>query len=344
LFFLFFYSLLPSFSICLRGWAMETPAEFERLLDGLHEWRDVQGVVRTTFHALCDVAHEQTKAVRDVERKLGEVYDELMAKVGQKADAASLRSAEATAHEARTTAELAAKRVEEEVVCARDAQKVEADDMQALRASLTELRVALERQRADVQLRVAGLEAGLVRLATECSTGEAERELADSSAVQQQEVNELRSAIEEKATPAQLQEIVREAWHTEEGHIARIQRICDSKVSAGELAAVAALAEGKASISDLDAVVQHQVSRRLGLLITEQQLLGKNDVASIADAVGSDLREQLRGCEHRLDELGRRQQRMSVATDSIRTDLRMIDAAKLERAEAEALVAGALGE
>ncbi|CAE7569875.1 THUMPD3 [Symbiodinium microadriaticum] len=41
------------------------PAAVERILGGLHEWRDVQGVIRTIFQALCDVAHAQSNAVRE---------------------------------------------------------------------------------------------------------------------------------------------------------------------------------------------------------------------------------------------------------------------------------------
>ncbi|CAE8724321.1 unnamed protein product, partial [Polarella glacialis] len=64
------------------------------------------------------------------------------------------------------------------------------------------------------------------------------------------------AAVEDKATVAQLKEIVREAWTREEGHLARLQKLCESKVSAGDFASLAAVAEGKASLADVDAAVQ----------------------------------------------------------------------------------------
>merc|ERR1719323_1145058 len=105
-----------------------------QLLGGLHEWRDVQGVVRTTFQALYDVAHAQSDAVREVEQRIGEAHDELLAAVGRKAESAELRAALAAANDARAVADLVAQRVEEEVRSALEAQRAVASESQALRA------------------------------------------------------------------------------------------------------------------------------------------------------------------------------------------------------------------
>jgi len=323
-----------------RGPAMDV----DRLLGGMHEWRDVQGVVRTTFQALCDVAHVQSQAVREVERRLTEVHDQLSAAMGRKADTAALRNAEAVADDARATAQLLAKRVDEEVECSMDARKLACEEAQNLRASLAELRVAVERQRMETQQWRTGLESGLARLASEyAGAGRVAHETCQEAIRQQAE--ELRAAIEEKATPLQLQDIVREAWHREEGHLARLQRACDSKVSSSDFAALAALADGKASQADVDMAVQRQVSSQLSMLVEQRQLLAKSDVACIAEAATLEgHRERVRGCEHRLEELARRQQRATAAVDELRTEVRTLVATKLERAEGEALVAGALAD
>jgi len=53
------------------------------LLDGLHEWRPVQEIVRLTFKALHDVVRAQAEAIRNLEKALG-------GKLGKSEHAASL--------------------------------------------------------------------------------------------------------------------------------------------------------------------------------------------------------------------------------------------------------------
>eukprot|EP00929_Paragymnodinium_shiwhaense_P041491 TRINITY_DN21536_c0_g1_i2.p1 TRINITY_DN21536_c0_g1~~TRINITY_DN21536_c0_g1_i2.p1 ORF type:complete len:531 (-),score=136.81 TRINITY_DN21536_c0_g1_i2:158-1750(-) len=308
----------------------EPVGDVDRLLDGLHEWRDVQTVVRTTFQALYDVAHAQTQAVRDVERRLGDMQEELVAVVARKADATALRPVEAAAEDAKATAEFIARRVDEESQCAADSQKATHEDMQALRNGLSELRLAVEKQRSESQQWRAGIEAGLAQLASEYEG------LAD--------VAELRAAIEEKATPAQLRQIVDEAWQRKDGQLARLHRLCESKVSTAEFAQLAALADGKVSMGDLEGAVKRQVGQRLNTLVTEQQLVAKSDAAGIAEASCKDARERVRTCEHRLEELARQQQRAKEASEELRAELRLLDAYKLGRPETEALIAGALSD
>lgn len=320
----------------------------ERLLGGAHEWRDVQAVVRTTFQALYDVSHAQSQAVREVERRLVEVHEDVTTAFSRKADASAIRAAEDVATGARDAAELTARRVEEEAECFQEARRLAAEETHELRASFGELRTAVERQRADVQHWRAGLEAGLTRLAAECASAArnaAQAVQAEFRAALQQEAEELRAAIQEKATPAQLQEIVREAWRKEEGHLDRLQRVCDSKVNTGDLAALAALADGKASMADVNSVVQRQVRSRLSALIAERQLMGAEDVAALVHSgVGAGSQDRLRECDRRLDELTRRQQRAATAVDELRAELRACSGGKLDRAEAEALMASALAD
>eukprot|EP00438_Fugacium_kawagutii_P004843 Skav221064 [mRNA] locus=scaffold3118:207116:209362:- [translate_table: standard] len=56
---------------------MDPPQQLEQLLGNLHDWRDVQGVIKTVFQALCDVAHAQSHAVRELERRTGEMQEEI---------------------------------------------------------------------------------------------------------------------------------------------------------------------------------------------------------------------------------------------------------------------------
>ncbi|CAK0853993.1 unnamed protein product, partial [Prorocentrum cordatum] len=118
--------------------------ELDHVLGGLHDLHDDRSVMRTTFQALYDVAHAQSHAVREVERKLEEVHDALVAALNKKADAVELRSAVALANEARAAADLVAQRVEEEAQCTLDAQKSAAEDVHALRYGLSDLRAAVE--------------------------------------------------------------------------------------------------------------------------------------------------------------------------------------------------------
>lgn len=486
---------------------MDPPVDLEHLLGGMHDWRDVQAVIRTTFQALYDVAHAQSRTVREVERRLGEVQQELEAGLGHKASANELRTAVALVAEIRGSVELVSSRVEEEAQCTQDAQRSAAEEAQALRAGLGELRAALERHRTEVQQWRAGIEAGLGRMAMECAasarsvqadclaalhqeverwdglldarsialSGEAGRleglledraaaleamlekrassldsRLEMSRQVLQEEMlrlgtafegrvegleaglrehrdvleqrcdefvavlddrtqgldERLRSSIEhcssriedlggslvsadarseslsaeidarlqelatmveasqdaatrvahsleeasarlfsavaEKASPEQLRDIVREAWSREESQIARLQRLCESKVSSSEFAALASLAEGKASMADVEAVALRHAQKRLAALVSEQQLVARAEVQSLTDAALVDLRMQLRGGERKAEELLRRQQRATAATDELRAELRALVASKLDRDEAEAVVAGAL--
>lgn len=421
---------------------MEAPADLEQLLDGLHEWRDVQGVIGSTFQALYGVAHAQSHSVREVERKFAEVHRELEASLSQKADSSELRAAYTTAGNARLAADLVGRRFEEEVQCARDAQRIATEEAQALRSGLTELRTSLEKQRADVQQWRTGLEAGLARLAAECASAaqnvqtecraalqsnvdrleetieerfnslaaalkecreefnqemdnlgatindrtsswnvvlerasterssswesvvdEKTQELAAAlngrtqkmqSAFEERvaslmteidkKTSSLSAALAEKASADQLREIIREAWQREETQFMRLQRLCESKASANEFATLTALADGKASLADVEAAVQRHLRKRLVTMAAEQQALSRAEVSNIAEEVAVDMRHQLQQCELRNEELARKQQRMAEASDWFRVELRNLATSKLERAEAEALVAGALAD
>eukprot|EP00434_Breviolum_minutum_P014742 symbB.v1.2.012999.t1/scaffold912.1/size152940/5 len=107
-------------------------------------------------------------------------------------------------------------------------------------------------------------------------------------------LDHLQEALEEKANSSQLKEIVREAWNKEEGHLGRLQKLCESKVSIGDFASLAAVAEGKASLADVDATVQRQVQRRLQCLITDQRLVSHAEVAGITEAALKDVKERLK--------------------------------------------------
>ncbi|CAJ1348949.1 unnamed protein product [Effrenium voratum] len=242
---------------------MEAPEQLEELFGGLHDWRDVQGVMKTIFQALCDVAHAQSQAVREVERRTGEMQEELMAGLNRKADASELRDVRLAS--------------EEEVESILESQRAAAAEVQALRTNLAELKAATEKQRADVQQWRAGFEAGLSRVVAECSNDV--QQLAGR-------LEDFQESLEEKANPTQLKEIVREAWGREEGHLARLQKLCDSKVSVTDFAALAAVAEAKASLADVDATVQRQVQRRLQSLMSDHQLVTRTDVTSLTEAWG----------------------------------------------------------
>eukprot|EP00913_Durusdinium_trenchii_P004610 g4279.t1 len=94
------------------------------------------------------------------------------------------------------------------------------------------------------------------------------------------------------------EEIVREAWSKEEGHLGRLQKLCDSKVSVADFASLAAVAEGKASLADVDASVQRQVQRRLQCLISDQRLVShaeeRSRVGSITEATTKEVKERLK--------------------------------------------------
>eukprot|EP00931_Biecheleriopsis_adriatica_P056521 TRINITY_DN33490_c0_g1_i1.p1 TRINITY_DN33490_c0_g1~~TRINITY_DN33490_c0_g1_i1.p1 ORF type:complete len:503 (-),score=123.63 TRINITY_DN33490_c0_g1_i1:66-1547(-) len=344
---------------------LEPKADLEQLLGGLHEWRDVQGVIRTIFQALCDVAHAQSHAVHEVERRTSEMQEELTASLNRKADVSELRAAAAAAGDARAAADFVAQRVEEEAQSVLEAQRGASEEVQALRTGLGELRAALEKQRAEVQQWKAGFEAGLSRILSECSSDVQAAQAELKVALQQtqelrvdvdgcasvQEVQQLSEqlrqmgrAVEDKATATQLKEIVREAWTREEGHLARLQRLCESKVSAGDFASLAAVAEGKASLADVESAVQRQVQRRFQSLATDQQLMNRNDVSGIAEAAVAEAKERLRECERRIEEISRKQQRSTSAAEELRSEVKSVASTKLERAEAEALVAGALAD
>lgn len=333
---------------------LEPVADLDQLLGGLHEWRDVQTVIRTIFQALCDVAHAQSHAVREVEKKTGDIQEELTQSLNRKADVSDLRAAAAAAGEAKAATDYLAQRVDEEAQSALEAQHAASEEVQALRSGLLELRAALEKQRASVEQWRAGVEAGLSRIVSECSNDvHAVQEFQKAALEQQakdlahkldQTCEGLRATIEERATPAQLKEIVREAWTREEGHLARLQRLCESKVSVADFASLAALAEGKASLADVDAAVQRQVQKRLHSFVTDHDLVNRTDVSGIAEAAVVGAKERLRECERRMEELLRKQQRSTAIAEELRTEIKGIASSKLERVEAEAMVAGALAD
>lgn len=349
---------------------LEPVADLDQLLGGLHEWRDVQAVIRTIFQALCDVAHAQSHAVREVEKKTGEIQEELTQSLNRKADVSDLRAAAAAAGEAKAATDYLAQRVDEEAQSALEAQHTASEEVQALRSGLLELRAALEKQRASVEQWRAGVEAGLSRIVSECSNDvhavreshkaaleqqakdlvteihkrAPAREVQDLSHKLDQTCEGLRAAVEERATPAQLKEIVREAWTREEGHLARLQRLCESKVSVADFASLAALAEGKASLADVDAAVQRQVQKRLQSFVIDHNFLNRADVSGIAEAAVVDSKERLRECERRMEDLLRKQQRSTSVAEELRTEIKGVAASKLERVEAEAMVAGALAD
>jgi len=327
--------------------------DVDQLLGGPHAWHDVQDVFQTTFQALYNLANAQSSAVRELERKLGEMRERLAANINRKADDAEVKAAVAVASMAREAAELASQRVEEESSNTQEAQRSIMREAQALRAGLKDLRAAVEKQRADVQQWRVGFEAGLSRFVAEFARAapsvKDECKVAltqEVESVQQEiahlkrEVERLSIALNEKATSVQLQEFLREAWQREENHLARVKRVCESKVSTADFATLAALAEGKVSMVDLDLAVQRLVQRSMGAVVSEQQLLTCDDVTSIAESVASDARERLNQCEHRIEELAWRQQRTATAAE----ELRAVASSKLEPAEVEARIAGALAD
>lgn len=160
----------------------------------------------------------------------------------------------------------------------------------------------------------------------------------------QQATDDMSAVLAEKATPQQLREIVREAWSKEESHITRMTRLCESKVSASEFATLTALAEGKASLADVETAAQRHAQKRLAALLTEQNIIGRGEAADIAQAAVSDARSQMRHWERKAEELTKKHQRVAAATDDLRAELRSLTATKLDRSEAESLVAGALAD
>ncbi|CAL1157811.1 unnamed protein product [Cladocopium goreaui] len=100
-------------------------------MGNLHDWRDVQGVIKTVFQALCDVAHAQSHAVRELERRTGEMQEELYESLRRKADVSELRDARLQA--------------EEEADSVLEGQRRSTSEVQALRNSLGELHAAMEK-------------------------------------------------------------------------------------------------------------------------------------------------------------------------------------------------------
>eukprot|EP00913_Durusdinium_trenchii_P032224 g30172.t1 len=141
---------MPFTAIPKKGGTMDPPQQLEQLLGGLHDWRDVQGVIKTVFQALCDVAHAQSHAVRELERRTAEMQEELMESLHRKADVSELRDARAQA--------------EEEADSALEGQRRSSAEVQALRAGLGELHAAMEKQRAEVQQWRSGFEVGLAQV------------------------------------------------------------------------------------------------------------------------------------------------------------------------------------
>jgi len=344
--------------LLLLSCAMETswtqqPVHVEQMLGSLRDWHDVQHVFQTTFQALYDVAHAQSGVVREVERRLCEVRDGLSATISQKADVAEVKAVAAVADEARTVADLASQRIEEESQCAQEVQQNAVKEAQTLCNGLGDLRAAVERQRVDVQQWRTGFEAGLARFVVEF-TGAAQTVQDECKAALHQEVEcmqqemahlqgevgRLSIALEEKATAVQLQEIVREAWQREEGHLASLKRLCESKVSTSDFATLAALAEGKVSMVDLETAVQHHVQRRMCALVSEQQLVTQREITSVVESVGNNARDKVRQCERGIEELARRQERVAAATE----ELTAVASSKLESADVEALISGALAD
>jgi len=210
--------------------SVEAPQDVERILQGLHEWRGVQGVVQTTLQALYDVVHSQSKAVREVELRLDEVHDDLEAAIGQRARSEDLRGIEEVAGRARAAAEQATRRIEEEADCAREARETAAEEMRALRAGVSEQRTAVDRLRADVQQWRSSLEASFSRLTAECSYAtqslqdECHVVQAELQASVQQESARVREALGAKASLADLRAEVSETRLREE------QKSCQTMV------------------------------------------------------------------------------------------------------------------
>jgi len=294
----------------------------EQLMGSLPtDWRDVQGVIKTVFQALCDVAHAQSQAVRELERRTGEMQEELYDTLRRKADVSELRDARLQA--------------EEEAYSALEGQRRSTSEVQALRNSVGELHAAMEKQRAEVHQWRSGFEAGLSQMVAESSSEV--RRLAER-------LDHLQEALEEKANSSQLKEIVREAWNKEEGHLGRLQKLCESKVSIGDFASLAAVAEGKASLADVDATVQRQVQRRLQCLITDQRLVSHAEVAGITEAALKDVKERVKESERRMEDLSRKHQRLVSSTEEFHQELKTFESQNLSRPEVEALVAGALAD
>eukprot|EP00435_Cladocopium_sp_Y103_P041012 s1549_g11.t1 len=136
--------------------AMDPPQQLERLMGNLHDWRDVEGVIKTVFQALCDVAHAQSHAVRELERRTGEMQEELYESLRRKADVSELRDARLQA--------------EEEADSVLEGQRRSTSEVQALRNSLGELHAAMEKQRAEVHQWRSGFEAGLSQVVAESNS------------------------------------------------------------------------------------------------------------------------------------------------------------------------------
>merc|ERR1719379_999338 len=146
------------------------PVELEQLLSGLHEWRDVQGVVRSTFQALHDVAQAQSAAIREVETRISAAHDALATTVSQKAGILELKAMELAIAEIHEAIELTGQRIDAEARKTLDLHKSSEEEAQSLREGLVDLRSTVERHRTDAQQWRVGFEAGLARLASESSS------------------------------------------------------------------------------------------------------------------------------------------------------------------------------
>jgi len=154
----------------------------------------------------------------------------------------------------------------------------------------------------------------------------------------------MQSAVEAKASTEDLRAIVREAWQREESHLSQLQRQIESKVTTSDLAALAALAEGKASMVDVESALQKQIPRRLSAILSEKQVLSKTDVETLLDSTIESRVATLSECHRRVDEVARKQHRMSLAVDELKTEVHDFGNVKIERAEVEAIVSGALAD
>jgi len=112
------------------------------------------------------------------------------------------------------------------------------------------------------------------------------------------------------------------------------------KVSTSDFATLAALAEGKVSMVDLETAVQRHAQRRMCAVVSEQQLVTRKDIASAVESVANNVRDKVRQCERRIEELARRQQRVAAATE----ELTAVASSKLELADVESHISGALAD
>lgn len=313
-------------------------------VEGLHDWRDVPGAVRCTLQALQDALQASQRVVQRLEESLGRTRSELMDMLDTKADLRDLRVIEQTTAEAREEFDSLARRVQEEAHASLCVRKAVSTGVQAVRKDMGELQLFVERQHADMLSWQGQLDASLARISEECASAlhAAKKEYC---VLLQQELDSLSVTIHAKPSEQQVKEMVQHALRPEERQLARMKRLYESKVSAQEFAALAALAEGKVSAAELEHSVHKHVGKQLKVFAASLGVPSGTDVGAMVAAASQELREQLRDSELRFEEQKHlHEASMASLRAEVLAEVRATSASKLGRPEVEAVVAGALAE